>query len=69
MRLSNDHKVERDHNVLYYKETKNKYQSNNKAITNLVMSFDVLFPWTYFSFHYVLTTLMSTFQAPFIFIL
>lgn len=68
MRLSNDQKVEGDHNVLYHKEMKNKNQPNNKAITNLIMSFDLLFTWTYFSFHYVLPTLMSTFKAPFIFI-
>lgn len=55
MRLSNDQKVEGDHNVLYHKEMKNKNQPNNKAITNLIMSFDLLFTWTDFSFHYVLS--------------
>lgn len=70
MRFSNDHKVERDHNVPYHIGMKNKNQSNNKAIANLIMSFDLLFPWIHsFSFHYILSTLITTFKALFIFIL
>lgn len=70
MRFSNDHKVERDHNVPYHIGMKNKNQSNNKPIANLIMSFDLLFPWIHsFSFHYILSILITTFKAHFIFIL
>lgn len=59
--------VERDYNVLYHIEVKNKNQPNNKAIANLIMSFDLLFLWVhYFSFRYILSALVSTFKALFI---
>lgn len=38
MRLSNDHEVEIDCNVLYHIDVKNTNQQNNTAILNLILT-------------------------------